>query len=495
MAALFAVSAVASARAEDVRAEPPRQEPPSAVGGCAVTADDGHKFMDSRVASCRDYYYPAHACSTDAGQATPICQRMNTMMGVDLARPDMIIAPHRGVFGMSLPSSSGPPTNPAIALGGPPENSWPGVGEAQGAGFRFIEYDMLLMGDAADPSQPQEVMMTHYTDLRAFTDYAGPQTTPNTGIAPCAGYLMCASPDPVYQLRNRDEVVDRDKDAKLYSLRNFLNNLHVQYARDPKEWNLVLILDMKYGRPLRQLQRTSTGGVGSATIGFDGFFTPEEQQAESLVTLKWAVSTLSDPSLDMASHVIIKVPQETLPDVAGLFAAFREAHLSTDQYLWSPTPDPRPRTPPETVLAWLDSWTTVIDPRQIPYWDTAIPSNKSWMGQAFCWDGKTFGQPSTTPNPCAGKPTFVDLMDYLFKRNGRRSAIWTPDPSGPGGRHGNFAMSWNNSDNTANDFRGDGVSDLYFSGSSHALVTSDRPDLFIQIRQYLNSKPVEGREP
>lgn len=188
MAALFAVSAVASARAEDVRAEPPRQEPPSAVGGCAVTADDGHKFMDSRVASCRDYYYPAHACSTDAGQATPICQRMNTMMGVDLARPDMIIAPHRGVFGMSLPSSSGPPTNPAIALGGPPENSWPGVGEAQGAGFRFIEYDMLLMGDAADPSQPQEVMMTHYTDLRAFTDYAGPQTTPNTGIAPCAGW-------------------------------------------------------------------------------------------------------------------------------------------------------------------------------------------------------------------------------------------------------------------------------------------------------------------
>ncbi|MFC5343414.1 hypothetical protein ACETK8_20400 (plasmid) [Brevundimonas staleyi] len=445
----------------------PASQTSSAVVGCTVTADDGHVFVDPTVASCKELYIPDHLCGTDAGQTTPICQKMNTLVSVDLKAPDMILAAHRGVFGMRLPISSSPPTSWDITLGGPPENSWPGVVWAQRAGLRFIEYDMLMMGVLSP-----EPVMTHYTDLRAFTDYAGPQDTPATGLDDCDGYLMCVTSPAPYILRDRDDTVDPNDDATLDTLQDFLAKLSSQYRRDPAGWNVVVILDLKYGRSLRQFRRTATGGARYSTIGFGGYFTPEEQEAESIDILVETLRLLNGEAADMAGHVVIKVPQESIPDIQKLFRAFAAAGLDARTVLWSPTPDPRPSTPQATVLSWLESWILLLqDKRRIGYWDTAIASNRSWMAKPF--EGR-YGHAD-------------DLMDYLYLLSARRSAIWTPDPSGPGGRHGNFAMTWYNADNDINDIRGDGVSDLYFSGSSHALVTSDRPDLFIQIRRFINA--------
>ena len=121
------------------------------------------------------------------------------------------------------------------------------------------------------------------------------------------------------------------------------------------------------------------------------------------------------------------------------------------------------------VINYVDSWINEGRGKHVAFWDTAILSYTNWMGKPFDWKGIKY----------------QDLTDYLKRRSGKRSAIWAQDLSGPGGRHGNYYMTYTNYASDKNDVRGDLYSNLYLRYSKNAVITTDRPDVFLQMKAYL----------
>jgi hypothetical protein len=226
----------------------------------------------------------------------------------------------------------------------------------------------------------------------------------------------------------------------------------------------VIVLDLKWGRPLMQVQLTAKG-QRSICIGFCDYFTPAFTKDEVIQLIKSTISVAKD--VGVLENLVIKAP--TFLTAQDAQAAFGEDFY---RVLWAPQPDVTGRGSQQEVLKYIDDWQAIASGKAISFWDTTIYAVTNWMGHEFT----------------VGSKTYSDLMDYLRQTTGKRASIWTPDPAGPGGRHGNYAMSWRQFGNDPKDVRGDGVYNLAYSQSLNAVISSDRPDLFLHIRNTLLSE-------
>lgn len=490
----------------------PAQTPTS---GCVVVKDDGESFTDTSVASCHDYYPEGHACHQSPSPGLSACGLQNRMKAVDVNGVDMIINAHRGVWGLKLNDPEAA-TNPHFqiaktTMGGAAENSLDGLVAAKDSGFQTVEFDVFLVREdkAGKPTSPGQVYVTHFTDYRGFTSYDGEQVVPQSGIEGAAGFLM-TPPSKDTAMVSKLRLKDRDgalTNATLTPLRDFVSQAAAR--------GVLVVLDVKFAKVLKQLRpKASQDGFENTIIGFkDAYPDPtwvpiasckadpddphtrqhvvadRSSEDQTLATIAAINRELKDPSgklrPDLRRWVIVKFPQSAIPCPSFLKTALGE---DFEKLLFAPGPDAeRPKwdgVPPEpNPNAPISDYTTQyiaewmrIAPRSVAFWDTTIPSNKHWQGRPF----DTFDQ--------SGRPTrYADLMDYLFRVTGRRSAIWNIDPSGPGGRHGNFGMAWEHNPNTDTDGRGDQHANLVFSGAKHALITTDRPDVYLLLRNYIKA--------
>lgn len=481
--------------------------------GCTVTKDDGGTYTDSGVASCGDYYPVGHYCKTAArnsAQDPNACARQDMFQAVDWNGVDMIINTHRGVWGMRLTDNAATAADFSMAVGGPGENSSEGVQAALAAGFHTVEYDILLARDDRDTSPVgsgdfyrETVVVSHFTDLAGFTDYGTlPSAHPGeTSEIPLngkgtPGFIMGERYDsllwtrsngsPYPRLRNlhrRSLGADEITDESLETLYSFIANMgYNEYQK------MVVVLDPKWAKQLYQLRVPSGGGrAGNECIGFCGAYGKDVNQAEGLELLVKTVETLrllqQVDGRDRFPQIIIKLPEATYPNVAAIQSA-----LGSDfnRLLFAPQPDVSGKLSQSEVLAYIDQWLNVNSGKSVAFWDTSLRSTNHWMGKPFT----------------VNSVTYTDLMDYLRQKSGKRSAIWAVDPAGPGGRNGNFAFTWTQTGNSGQhlepdsngalqlvpaDVRGDGVYSLVFSGSKHAVITTDRNDLFLRIRNYLKT--------
>lgn len=450
----------------------PKQSP---AAGCEVVQDDGTRFVDTSVPYCGEYYASQHECSRTSVQRKKVCGNQDMFKAVNWDGIDMIINTHRGIWGLTLSEDAATRRAFEMSVGGPPENSFAGVQAAVHAGFRSVEFDIFLMQYPPNRYLGQTPVLNHFTDLRGFTNYSGDQVIPPTGVAGGLGFLMTEPWSRIPHnllLRDRNAVVAADMpENRFVEVRDFLTSIKSQYP------DLVVVLDLKWGRPLeqkQQKQRTSSGqrnvciGFCNVCIGFCDYFTDDFKKAEVIQLIKSTISVADE--LGMLPNLIIKVP-------TFIPAQDAEAAFGNDFYrvLWAPQPDVTGRGTQEQVLKYIDDWQAIASGKPLSFWDTTIYAVTNWMGGEFT----------------VGAKTYSDLMDYLRQTTGRRASIWTPDPAGPGGRHGNYAMSWNQVGNDPNDVRGDGLYNLAYSQSLNAIISSDRPDLFLQIRnQLLGPKPL-----
>lgn len=441
---------------------------------CQVKTDDG-RFWIKRGRNCSDYYPKNHPCGTERNSSTVIysnpglahamksCRAHDMFKVVDWNNTDMIINTHRGIWGMNLSDSAATDKSFTMTLGGAPENSFAGVVAAKRAGFTSVEYDIILMR-GADGSRPQPVV-NHYLDLRAFTDYKGPQKIPATGVDGAKGFLVNQTDLPDVTLRNRAGVVAfPGDDNKLSSVSGFLYGISYRYP------DVLVVLDVKWAKQLVQIQQR-TGEDGSATrrawcIGFCNAFPKENAYAEvvQLINLTLEKAWISDT----LQNIVIKIPQ-----FEGVTADKLRSDIPLFGYVqWAPQPlvgaDNEGKNK-EKVLDYIDGWID-LGTEYISFWDTTIYSTQSWMGRAFVRNGKTY----------------LDLMDYLRQESNRRASIWAPDPSGPGGRNGNYAMTSTNYGNSDDDTRGDLLSNFVYSESLNAVISTDRPDVALEIRNDLS---------
>ena len=170
--------------------------------------------------------------------------------------------------------------------------------------------------------------------------------------------------------------------------------------------------------------------------------------------------------------MIIKVPQGegiTVADVTnklGLSAPI----FSKLQF----APSPNASENMHEYITWLEAWENVIPGCSwcaVSFWDTTIPSRTHWLGKAFTWGGVNY----------------TDITDYLKKKTGKRAAIWTPDTTTPAGTSTNYSANWTNFGNSANDWKGSYFYNLAYQHSLQAVITTDRTDVWLKIRNKLNA--------
>lgn len=473
--------------------------------GCRVVKDDGSEFVDQSVQRCQDYYPAEHRCAQLSRWQGDLCGLQDRVKAVDLSGPDMIINAHRGVWGLAL-NDAGAATNPSYdpmtaTVGGAAENSIDGLLAAFNSGFRTVEFDVFLVRQ--DPVFWNEkekkyewslgpygrVYVTHFTDYAGFTNYRGEQVTPKNGPG-TKGYLMSTPTKDIamvdkLKLRDRNGVVT---EANLSDLRTFVAKA--------ASLGVLVVLDIKFAKKLSQTRLLADrSAYDSVPIGLEGYQAdgktpisrckdpdrrpqavgPENQTLATIMTIN---AMLTDPGgstrADLRHGVVLKFPQETVPCPSLLKTVMGE---SFDKLLFAPGPEFKGNDI-AYVTEYIREWMRV-GPRSVAFWDTSIQSTEHW-------EGKPFDAPESGVR-------YRDLMDYLYQTTGRRSAIWNIDPSGPGGRHGNFGMAWEHNPNTETDNRGDQNANLVFSGASHALITTDRPDIYLKLRNAL--KPTRPQEP
>lgn len=445
------------------------------AGGCTVMQDNGRSFTDLSVGRCQDYYSKLHPC---AGDVRPgVCKNLDMFMAVNWGKMDMIINTHRGVWGLELSKNASIAPKFSVSVGGAPENSLAGVAGASFAGFRSVEYDIFLMRNDVEPNSSKTPVINHFTDLRGFTNYMGAEIIPAEGRGG-SGFLMSnawgswGTPE-LLTLRDRDGNVSTMTDSNFTKVETFLAKVKAGYP------DMVVVFDPKYARPLTLVEPKEGGGLKNNCIGFcgdNGY--PSDGRTEEVLGL---ISAIVGDAINskMLDNICIKMPQ-----MEGLDGASVEARIDKDhgagtfqKLLWAPQPDVGGRMEQKVVLDYIESWLSGNRAKAVMFWDTAITSRSNWMGAPFT----------------IGLNTYFDLMDYLKQVSGRRSAFWTPDPAGPGGRHGNFSGSWFQAGNDEQDMRGDVLYNLGYSYATNAVVSSDRPDQVLQVRVTIGAGPAGER--
>lgn len=442
-----------------------------AQAACTVTQDDGGTYTDTSVSNCGSYYPELHFCRTAARNNTNGCARLDMFFAIEWNKPDLINNTHRGVWGLQMKANSATSTagmDIPATMTGAPENSISGVDGSVKAGWKTVEYDIFLARDDAGAGiSAGTPVIGHYTDVAAYTNYNGSYSAaiPETGKARTrSAFLMGGVLNDLGSntlLRDRDGVVSQNKIISLGEFIDYINTHHK---------DMVIVLDPKFAKTYTQTRKKTNGSTGRVCIGFCGGYYEQTAREESLVLLKKSVDILAAKNAE--HRVIFKLPQALFPYPTSILT---KLGANFYQVLYAPQPDPSGRKPEADVLAYITRWTNHYGwgdaGKSVAFWDTAILSNTNWMGKSIYISGDKY----------------ADLTDYLKQKTSKRSAIWAQDPAGKAGRHGNYFSRFDNYAGSANDFRGDLFNNLYLRYAMNAVITTDRPDVFLGVKYYLDS--------
>ena len=438
--------------------------------GCTVTQDDGGTYTDNSVRDCRDYYPEGHACQFTYRNVS--CQRMDMFFAVDWDHADLINNAHRGVWGLGMNADAATDSSVSklpVSLTGAAENSFAGAVDASTTGWRSMEYDIFMMRDPQNSGKGKTVTMGHYTDMANFADYPIQRIAAEGKAGNNDGFLMGTAwsdiTDTLYR-RDRDGyVLLDDENADFMTLEEFIANL--AYYED-----MVIVLDPKFAKQLNQIRIGSDGRAANFCIGFCDGYPSGDVTEEGLELLKLAVEAVVRVSIEsnkpLVSRLIFKLPQSVYPNISDIKTKLGS---NFNKVLFAPGPDASGRKKLKDVVDYVDSWIAEGGGKHVAFWDTSILSYTSSQGSPFT----------------RKSIQYKDLTDYLKRRSGKRSAIWAQDLSGPGGRHGNYYMTYTNYPSDINDVRGDLYSNLYLTYSKNAVITTDRPDVFLQMKAYLKT--------
>ena len=154
-------------------------------------------------------------------------------------------------------------------LTGPPENSLAGVTEAQTTGWRSIEYDIFTMRDPNHSGKGKTVTMGHYTDMANFANYSIQEIAADGKARNNDGFLMGTAWSDItdtLSLRDRDGYIILYSENDFITLEEFITYFIGK--------NMVIVLDPKFAKELKQIRFRNDGKAANSCIGFCGGYPP-----------------------------------------------------------------------------------------------------------------------------------------------------------------------------------------------------------------------------
>ena len=430
-----------------------------AHASCAVVRDDGRLWVNKSINSCEDLFHPDHFCASRHAQTSKLCGLLAGMVSPQWDAPqDIVISPHRGVWGHTLPvNSSHDPnaSNPIIAEDDKiPQNSLHSTQAAHTAGYTFIELDFVLNWNYPDPLTKGEVYLSHFFDLYGSTDYDGN----SVGTATGSGFLANTSPTDVASLapltlrstltRQVDTTNHLNKLSTLDELMRYINSLP-----DPKP---VILIDPKWAK---KYQAVEFGGakrkecVWFCTEPFSSSVDFYKQQYIEIIKQVLA----SARKYNLLQNIIVKAPRKMIDKSVAITLT------DWEKVLWSPQPNPS--TSFAENQAYIEGWRSIKN--SVAFVETVVPSEDNWTAKPISYSGKNY----------------ADLSDLIKDQFDRRMGVWVISErsqwgnasayfpgvvwlgSFPGGRNGEYIWS---------------IKQLKWG--QHAVVTTDKPGLYTKIR-------------
>lgn len=392
-------------------------------------------------------YLASHGCN---GQSNTLCNRMNTVRSIpNLNATDVIIQAHRGIWGKRNTNQ---------------ENTIGAMQAAVSNGYYLLESDIMpiKVQDNGNYVNPNSGIPT---DLACFHDFVLTRYTSETNDNNRIYNRTETQLKALSLYKPRTETVGSEKIMMFDEL--------VNYAATN---NRIVCVDMK------NLESKGSGGGCSQLCDWQ---TQARKDISLYHNLKFAINNTPDSKLKNLAFKTYAEYDDLKSNLTSSPNAVSEAQFN--KVLWAPLiapadkwrQDPNSNTSPfvaAKIQKYLDDW--FAHNESVLYYETNFfneDDNESaiMLTNNFC---------ATQTN---GSWACNNIMEYIYKMSGRRAGIFSEEPVGGKGTVSRWG-DWNikglqNKGGSGKDRRGDHLWLLDQAYFKHAVITTDRPDLWDQL--------------
>ena len=371
---------------------------------------------------------------------TGVCAELNKVRSIpDLNKTDVIIQAHRGIWGK-------PNTNQ--------ENTIGAMIAAKNKGYKLLESDIMPIAVSNYTNPGNTSTFGVPGDLAAFHDFVLKRYT-----SASSGFIFNNTRSFLSGLslkKPRSESLGTEKIM-------FFNEL-INYAANN---NLIVCVDMK---------NLESKGQGGSCTELCNWQTQERKNISLYNNLKYAINSTPEAKL---KNIAIKTYAKYDDLKAALTTGSNAVSVAKfDKILWAPLIAGNPQWEGTNgnydvnkIQKFLDDW--FAHNESVLYYETNFFNdfdNKTsvMLNDSFCFldsDGN---------NKCG------NVMEYIYNMTGRRAGIFSEEPVGGKGtvnRWGKWGIK-----NPVSDRRGDHLWLLKQPFFKHAVITTDRPDQWNQLK-------------
>ncbi|MDR0573316.1 MAG: T9SS type A sorting domain-containing protein [Tannerella sp.] len=386
---------------------------------------------ETQTLSAGNEWFPVgHRCYNPAFADQCPCKEWKKAKDLHSSTEDFILVAHRGVWGGLL--GNGAPENSAASI------------EAVTDDLFIIESDVMFSAD-------RKLMITHDYALTRLSDFSGTNKSfwfnTDYGYPDIDYFWWLAGATKPFHLKRRNGTVTTDQ----FYLQ-FIDVLNLL-----KKKQLVTTVDIK-----TIMRRNNPDGTCDACA-----YDPTTPEGRAKIQRNW---------LDIFSYCFQIAERRNMLDYLTFKLPFTYDFLKTNggftdkqlaKVLFIPIKDPNPSNM-NPILDYIDDWAEK-DPKGI----VAIESHFKTDSAAGPFKDTRSGHYNDYSN----------ILEYIYKK-GYRTAIFPVEPIGPKGivdRYADWRMK-----NVVGDRRGDHLWFRNIPYISTAVVTTDRPDVWIDLRQPQN---------
>lgn len=386
-------------------------------------------------------YVESHDCyNNNSG----VCAELNKVRNIpDLTKTDVVIQAHRGIWGK-------PNTNQ--------ENTMGAMIAAKIAGYKLLESDIMPI-KVKDGGNYINSTSGKPEDLACFHDFILSRYTSETNVN--------------YKIYNRDKnqlkalSLKEPRSESLGTEKIMMFDELVDYAVNN---DLIVCVDMK---------NLESKGQGSSCTELCNWQTQERKNISLYHNLKFAINSTDDSKLKniaiktYANYKDLKTALTTglNPVSESKFNKVLWAPLIAGGSQWEKTGGVNGEYDEEKIQKFLDDW--FAHNESVLYYETNFFNdydNKTsvMLNNVFCFLDST------------GAEKCVNVMEYIYLMTGRRAGIFSEEPVGGKGtvnRWGKWGIK-----NPKTDRRGDHLWLLKHPFFKHAVITTDRPNIWDQLK-------------
>lgn len=379
-------------------------------------------------------YTANHLCSGFGGS---ICNTYNDIRSIpDLNAIDMKIQAHRGIWGKDYQ-----------------ENTVNAMDAAVAQGYPLLETDIMPYG-VENLTDPSESNFGKPTGLAAYHDFILERYSDGMGFILEKNYADLA------RLKLKKP---RSDDYGIEKMLFFNSNSGGEFLPEVSAGLLGFAAFRKQIGLLIDMKTIENFGSGNSCTLFCEWQSQENKNRSLFHNISLAISQAKEKGNIGALQFLTFKTYLKYDDLkTGLMNA-GVSEIDFNKVLWAPMlADSKNDMDPDIIKAFLDSW--FLHNESVLYYETNFFTDAAPMlKNEYCIEGQG----------C------FNVMEYIYRMSGRRAGIFAEEPVGGKGtvnRWGKWSIK-----NPVNDRRGDHLWLLSKPFFKHAVITTDRPDIWKQL--------------